>query len=40
MTKLVIHSGGGAAVRQSCAVCTGASYERNPKPLLPVNNQT
>ena len=38
MTKLRYSFGGGAAVRQPCAVCTGASYERNPQPLerLPV----
>lgn len=34
MTKLR-YSFGGATVRQPCAVCTGASYERNPQPLLP-----
>ena len=38
MTKLRYSFGGGAAVRQPCAVCTGASYECNPQPLerLPV----
>lgn len=38
MTKLRYPFGGGAAVRQPCAVCTGASYERSTEPAkqLPV----
>nr|DAM43973.1 MAG TPA: hypothetical protein [Caudoviricetes sp.] len=35
MTKLRYSFGGGAAVRQPCAGCTGAGYECNPQPLLP-----
>lgn len=33
MTKLRYPFGGGAAVRQPCAVCTGASYECSTKSL-------
>ena len=38
MTKLRCSFGGGAAVRQPCAVCTGAAYECSTEPLerLPV----
>lgn len=38
MTKLRYPFGGGAAVRQPCAVCTGASYERSTEPAkqLPI----
>lgn len=38
MTKLRYSFGGGAAVRQPCAVCTGAGYECSTEPLerLPV----
>lgn len=38
MTKLRYSFGGGAAVRQPCAVCTGAAYECSTEPLerLPV----
>ena len=38
MTKLRYSSGGGAAVRQPCAVCTGAAHECSTEPLerLPV----
>lgn len=38
MTNLRYPFGGGAAVRQPCAVCTGAAYECSTKPLerLPV----
>lgn len=37
MTNYVIHSGG-AAIKQPCAVCTGAAYERSTEPAeqLPV----
>ena len=38
MTKLRYPFGGGAAIRQPCAVCTGASYERSTEPAkqLPI----
>lgn len=38
MTKLRYPFGGGAAVRQPCAVCAGATYERGTESLkcLPV----
>ncbi len=38
MTKLRYPFGGGAAIKQPCAVCTGAGYERSTEPLkrLPV----
>ena len=38
MTKPLYPFGGGAAVRQPCASCTGAGYERSTEPLkrLPV----
>lgn len=38
MTKLRYSFGGGAAVRQPCAGCTGAGYERSTEPLkrLPI----
>lgn len=38
MTKLRYSFGGGAAVRQLCASCTGAGYERSTEPLerLPI----